>query len=68
MTAPVRPYNFDHFDRQHVLEDLERTACQAGVRPGALAPDFSLASTSGDAFTLSAHRDRPVLLRFASYT
>ena len=68
MTAAARPYNFDRFDRQHVIEDIERTVRGAGVAPGSVAPDFSLPAIGGDLFTLSAHRDRPVLLRFASYT
>lgn len=68
MTAAGRPYNYEHFDRQHVIEDIERTVRGAGVAPGQPAPDFSLPAIGGEQFTLSAHRDRPVLLRFASYT
>lgn len=68
MSTTARPYNFERFDRQHVIEDLERTVRGAGVAPGTLAPDFTLPGTAGDPFTLSQHRDRPMLLRFASYT
>lgn len=68
MSASPRPYNFDTFDRQHVIEDVERTIRGAGVTPGLPAPDFSLPTTGGGLFTLSAHRHQPVLLRFASYT
>lgn len=68
MSESVRPYNFEHFDRGHVIEDAERTLQGAGVAPGELAPDFVLPAVDGTTFQLSAHRDRPLLLRFASYT
>jgi hypothetical protein len=61
-------YNFEHFRRQHLIEDVTRTMQSAGVAPGAEAPDFELPVVGGGAFRLSRHRDRPVLLRFGSYS
>ncbi len=61
-------YNFEAFRRQHVTEDVMRTVQAAGVRPGEIAPDFSLPLVGGGQFRLGDHRDRPVLVRFGSFT
>jgi hypothetical protein len=61
-------YNFDRFERRHLLEDADRTWRGVGVRPGTLAPDFTLPIVGGGEFTLSRELARPVLLRFGSYT
>lgn len=61
-------YNFEHFERRHVLEDVERTRRRAGIRAGRVAPDFTLPLVADGDFRLSHHRDTPLLLRFASYT
>lgn len=61
-------YNFAHFQRRHLREDLDRTRRRAGVQPGQLAPDFTLPIVGDGEFRLSHHRSRPLLLRFGSYT
>lgn len=61
-------YNFTRFERRHVVEDVARTLSGISPAPSTFAPDFALADADGRPFRLSAHRDRPVLLRFASYT
>lgn len=62
------PYNFTHFERRHVREDIARTRRGAGIAPGREAPDFILPIVGDGDFRLSHHRDRPLLLRFGSYT
>jgi peroxiredoxin len=47
------------------LDSSRRVDCDGGViRPGELAPDFTLASTVGDTVTLSDRRGAPVVLAF----
>jgi hypothetical protein len=62
------PYNFTHFLRSHLIADAAGTLLCRGVPPGTVAPDFELPATDGSIWRLSAHRDRPVLLHFGSYT
>lgn len=67
MDSPDR-YNYDHFGAHHFLGEAAKTIAGVGVQPGQTAPDFTLPLAGGGTFMLSAHRDRPVLLRFGSYT
>lgn len=68
MSAMTQTYNFSHFERRHIKEDLDRTRRGAGVRPGEVAPDFVLPLVGDGEFRLSHHADRPLLLRFGSYS
>lgn len=61
-------YNLRHFRTKHLVSDLKGTVERRGARPGQLAPDFSLATTTGERVRLSDFRGRPVLLRFGSAT
>ena len=61
-------YNYDHFRTKHLVTDAVKTIARVGLHPGSLAPDFELPLEGGGTWRLSAHRDRPVLLRFGSYT
>lgn len=61
-------YNFEHFRAKHLLADVQRTMADAGIQPGALAPDFMLPRSGGGALRLSELRGRPVLLHFGSFT
>jgi peroxiredoxin len=38
------------------------------LKPGDVAPDFTLPVATGGQFRLSEHLDRPVLLKFGSYS
>jgi hypothetical protein len=64
----VSEYNFQHFRMHHLFKDALATMRSKGVKPGELAPDFTLALTDGGAVTLSHLRDKPVLLHFGSFT
>ncbi len=61
-------YNYEHFWLRHFLADIGRTFQGAGVRPGAKAPEFELASTDGERVTLGGLRGTPILLHFGSGT
>ena len=61
-------YNYEHFRPKHLLADLWKTIWGEGIQPGEEAPDFELESTEGERVSLSALRDRPVVLRFGSFT
>ena len=61
-------YNYHHFRTKHLLTDAVKTIAGVGLHPGGLAPDFELPDARGGTWRLSAHRDRPVLLRFGSYS
>ncbi len=61
-------YNYEHFRPKHLLADLWKTIRGEGIQPGEEAPDFDLESTEGERVSLSALRDRPVVLRFGSFT
>jgi hypothetical protein len=61
-------YNYRHFRTKHLLTEVVKTIAGVGLHPGSLAPDFELPQAGGGTWRLSAHRDRPVLLRFGSYT
>jgi hypothetical protein len=61
-------YNYTHFRTTHLLTDAAKTVAGVGVQPGVFAPDFELPEVGGTSWRLSEHLDRPVLLRFGSYT
>lgn len=61
-------YNYDHFGRHHLVEEVGGFLVGRGVRPGAVAPDFELPSVGGDIVRLADLGDRPTLLHFGSYT
>ena len=60
--------NYARYRRGHQLADFERTWRGQGVRPGQEAPDFELASATGERIRLSALHGRPVVLHFGSLT
>jgi cytochrome oxidase Cu insertion factor (SCO1/SenC/PrrC family) len=60
--------NYVHYERRHQLADLTRTRRGQGIRPGEVAPDFTLPAATGEQVRLSALRGRPVLLHFGSLT
>lgn len=61
-------YNFAHFRREHLLADMRLTVAGQGIRPGEPAPEFSLEDTDGNRINLGELHDKPVLLRFGSFT
>jgi hypothetical protein len=61
-------YNYDHFRTTHLLADFYRTIAGSDLEPGDVAPDFTLPVATGGQFRLSEHLDRPVLLKFGSYS
>lgn len=63
-----KQYNYEHFRRRHLAEEVGAFVVGRGVRPGALAPDFELPAVGGGTVRLSDLRDRPVLLHFGSFT
>ncbi len=59
-------YRFNHFRRQHLLDDLQ---FHAGPAPGRPVPDFDLPVVTGGVVRKSDHMgSRPALLTFASLT
>ncbi len=60
--------NYAHYQRAHQLADFVRTWRAQGIQPGQPAPDFELASATGEQIRLRALRGRPVLLHFGSLT
>lgn len=61
-------YNYDHFRTTHLIADGLRTIRGLDLEPGDVAPEFSLPIATGGTFRLSEHLDRPVLLKFGSYS
>ena len=61
-------YNYEHFRTMHLLIDGGKTVMRVGINAGETAPDFELPTAAGGRFRLSEHLDRPVLLRFGSYS
>lgn len=61
-------YNYDHFRTGILLADLYRAIKGLDLKPGDTAPDFTLPVATGGQFRLSEHLDRPVLLKFGSYS
>jgi hypothetical protein len=61
-------YNYAHFRTTHLLTDAAKTVAGVGVQPGVFAPDFELPEADGGTWRLSEHLDKPVLLRFGSYS
>ena len=61
-------YNFAHFRTSNFIVDAGRTLRGVGVRPGQVAPDFTLPDVDGRPWRLREALDRPVLLHFGSFT
>lgn len=59
-------YNYEHFRPALLLKDMRLTVRPKGPTPGEPAPDFTLADTDGNSWTLGALRDEPVVLVFGS--
>ncbi len=66
--AAREEYNYSHFRRHHLAEEVAAVVSLRGVRPGAPAPDFELPRADGGMLRLSALRDRPALVHFGSFT
>jgi cytochrome oxidase Cu insertion factor (SCO1/SenC/PrrC family) len=64
----VAEYNFQHFRMHHLLKDALATMRSKGLKPGQLAPDFTMSLANGGRVTLSQLRDKPVVLHFGSFT
>src|SRR5687767_6097297 len=65
---PAEGYNFEYFQMEHLLYDLMGMLTNRGIRPGQLAPDFSMPKVGGGLLRLSELRYKPVLLHFTSLT
>ncbi len=61
-------YNYEHFRRRHLAEEVWGFLVGRGIRPGAPAPDFELPSVAGETVHLADLRDKPTLLHFGSFT
>jgi hypothetical protein len=61
-------YNYEHFRTPLLVADFSRTIAGLDLEPGDFAPEFELPIATGGTFRLSEHLDRPVLLKFGSYT
>ncbi len=61
-------YNYEHFRREHLLHDVQRTLEKSGIAPGTVAPDFELPQVGGGTLRLSDLRGQPSLLHFGSYS
>ncbi|HEX2063986.1 MAG TPA: hypothetical protein VHE80_06160 [Acidimicrobiales bacterium] len=70
MRQPEAPgdYNYSHFRRRHITDEVVGFLGARGIRPGEPAPDFELPRAGGGTVRLVDLRDRPVLLHFGSYT
>lgn len=61
-------YNYEHFRRPHLAQEVVGFLAARGVRPGSLAPEFELPAVGGGTVRLADLRDRPTLLHFGSFT
>lgn len=61
-------YNYEHFRREHLLRDVQRTLENSGIAPGTEAPDFELPQVGGGMLRLSDLHGRSTLLHFGSYS
>ena len=61
-------YNYEHFRTGLLLADFALTIKGLDLKPGDTAPDFTLPVATGGQFRLSENLDRPVLLKFGSYS
>lgn len=61
-------YNFEHFERRVLLQDLARTLERCGIPPGKLAPAFELPRVGSGSRRLDSLRGKPVLLHFGSFS
>jgi hypothetical protein len=65
---PAPNYNYAHFERRHIVDEVVGFLNARGIHPGTLAPDFELPRVRGGTIRLADLRDRPTLLHFGSYT
>jgi cytochrome oxidase Cu insertion factor (SCO1/SenC/PrrC family) len=61
-------YNYSRFRFSHLANDAKGVWQLQGPQPGDFAPDIELRDTEGQPWRLRAHRGKPVLLHFGSYT
>lgn len=61
-------YNYEHFRRRHLADEVAGFLAGRGVRAGALAPNFELPAVGGGTVRLADLRDRPTLLHFGSFS
>lgn len=64
----AQQYNYEHFQSVILGRDARLVARPDGPLPGDEAPDFTLQDTSGNRWTLTELRGKPVVLIFASGT
>jgi hypothetical protein len=61
-------YNYEHFRTPILVADFYRTIAGLDLKPGHLAPGFELPIAAGGTFRLGENLDKPVLLKFGSYS
>ncbi len=61
-------YNYEHFRTKYLVHDARRTLTNRGLKPGELAPDFTLPEAGGGWLRLSDLPSRLMLLHFGSIT
>ena len=64
----VLDYNFEHFTRDVLVNEIKQSRKPSSLKPGYPAPDFDLEDTDGKQITLSKTKGKPVLLHFFSFT
>ena len=67
-TANVHSYNYPRFRTRHLVNEAVRTWQLGRITPGDRAPSVDLPDAEGQPWSLGAHRNRPVLLHFGSYS
>jgi hypothetical protein len=64
----VQDYNFEHFTRDVLVNEIKGSIKPSALKAGHIAPDFDLEDTEGKHFLLSKLKGKPVLLHFSSLT
>jgi hypothetical protein len=65
---PSDDYNYTHYGRGQIVDELRLVLRWPPVRPGQPAPDFDLPAVGDGRMRLAELRGRPVLVHFGSYT
>lgn len=64
----VHEYNFEHFTRDVLLNEIKGSFKPTSLKAGYPAPDFDLEDTEGKRTILSKLQGKPVLIHFSSLT